>query len=71
MSRKCDILNKGPQYGNSRSKSLNARRKKWNANLQPIKVTINGKEQKLMLSTKMIKTIKNKGQENIALVSYK
>ncbi|BDV03721.1 MAG: hypothetical protein HPPSJP_4420 [Candidatus Hepatoplasma scabrum] len=71
MSRKCDILNKGPQYGNSRSKSLNASKKKWDVNLQSIKVAINGKEQKLMLSTKMIRTLKNKSKENIILINSK
>lgn len=65
MSRKCDISNKGPQYGNSRSKSLNARRKKWDVNLQKTTIIINGKKEKLMLSAKTIKTLKNsnKGQE--------
>ena len=62
MSRKCAVTGKGPQSGNSRSKALNANRKKWNVNLQPVTVTVNGKKQKVMMSAKAIRTMKNKGK---------
>ncbi len=62
MSRKCDVTGKGPQSGNSRSKALNANRKKWNVNLQPVTITVNGKKQKVMMSAKAIRTMKNKGK---------
>ena len=62
MSRKCKVTGKGPQSGNTRSKALNANRRKWNVNLQPVTITINGKKQKVMMSAKAIRTMKNKGK---------
>ena len=61
-SRKCEFTNKGPQSGNTRSKALNATRRKWNVNLQPYTIEVDGKKQKVMMSTKAIRTYKNKGK---------
>lgn len=61
MARKDNLTGKGPQYGNTRSKALNANRRRWNVNLQSKSVEINGQIQQVMISTKTIRTIKNKG----------
>ena len=41
MSRVCAITGKGAMTGNKRSHAMNATRRKWNVNLQ--KVKINGR----------------------------
>lgn len=58
MSRVCPVTGKSPLSGNARSHSLRATRRRWNVNLQPVKVVIDGRVQKVMLSTKAIKTLR-------------
>ena len=58
MSRVCPLTGKSPLSGNARSHSLRATRRRWNVNLQPVKLVINGRVQKVMLSTKAIKTLR-------------
>ncbi len=62
MSRKCAVTGKSAQSGNTRSKALNATKRKWNVNLQPVTVMLDGKSQKVMMSTSAIRTMKNKGK---------
>ena len=62
MSRKDALTGKGPQAGNNRSKALNATKRIWNVNLQPITVEINGKKTKIRVSAKTLRTLKNKGK---------
>ncbi len=62
MSRKCEVTNRGPQSGNTRSKALNANKRKWNLNLQPFIIEQDGKKEKVYMSTKAIRTYKNKGK---------
>lgn len=55
---KCEICGKGPQFGNYRSFSMKATRRKFNPNLQRIKVKGKGGETKrIMACTKCIKTM--------------
>lgn len=58
MSRVCPLTGKKPLSGNKRSHSLRATRRKWNVNLQPVKVEIDGRVCRVMLSTKAIKTLR-------------
>ena len=62
MSRRDRITGKGPQFGNKRSKALNATKRKWNVNLQTVTIMIDGKPKKVKLSASTIKTLKNKGK---------
>ena len=62
MSRKCEITGKGPQSGNNRSKALNATKRKWNVNLQPYTIEVDGKKERVFISAKAIRTYKNKGK---------
>lgn len=62
MSRKDALTGKGPQSGNNRSKALNATKRKWNVNLQPMTIEINGKKKRIMVSAKTMRTLKNKGK---------
>ena len=58
MSRVCPLTGKKPTSGNNRSHSLRATRRRWNVNLQPVKVEIDGRVCRVMLSTKAIKTLR-------------
>ncbi|MFV0381298.1 MAG: 50S ribosomal protein L28 [Breznakia sp.] len=60
MSKVCAITGKGPMSGNKRSHSLRATRRKWNVNLQTVKVLVDGKPQKIRVSARALKTLKNK-----------
>ncbi|OCN03768.1 50S ribosomal protein L28 [Erysipelotrichaceae bacterium MTC7] len=60
MSRKCAITGKGPLSGNKRSHSLRATRRKWNVNLQTVKVMVDGKPKKIKVSARALKTLKAK-----------
>lgn len=62
MSRRDEVTCRKPMSGNNRSKALNATKRKWNLNLQPVTVIIDGKKQKIMMSTKTIRTMKKKGK---------
>ena len=56
MARVCPVTGKGPKSGNARSHSLRATRRRWNVNLQPVKVNINGRVVTMKLSARAIKT---------------
>ena len=57
MSRVCPVTGKGPISGNNRSHSLRATRRKWNTNLQYYTVEVDGKKQRVRMSTRAYKTI--------------
>ena len=42
MSRKCEICGKGQVSGNNVSHSIRRTRRKWDANIQSVKVSENG-----------------------------
>lgn len=63
MSRFCPLTGKGPLSGNARSHSLRATRRRWNVNLQPVKVEIDGRVVTLKLSARAIKTLR-KAEKN-------
>ena len=65
MARVCPVTGKGPLSGNKRSHSLIATRRRWNVNLQPVKVNINGRVVTMKLSTRAIKTL-NKSSKKAA-----
>lgn len=60
MSKVCAITGKGPLSGNKRSHSMRATRRKWNVNLQKVKVMVDGKPQTLRISARALKTLKSK-----------
>jgi large subunit ribosomal protein L28 len=47
MAQRCEICNKGPIYGNRVSHAHNLTRRRWNPNLQRVRV-IDGKTHKRM-----------------------
>ena len=62
MSRKCPVTGKTPMSGNNRSHSLRATRRKWNVNLQNATIMVDGKPQKVRVSARALRTLKNQGK---------
>lgn len=58
MSRTCAITGKKALSGNNRSHSLRATRRKWNVNLQKVKVLVDGKPQTVKVSARALRTLK-------------
>jgi len=56
MSRVCPKTGKGPISGNNRSHSLRATRRRWNVNLQTHTIIVDGKPQRVRMSTRAFKT---------------
>ncbi|MGN1295314.1 MAG: 50S ribosomal protein L28 [Bacilli bacterium] len=63
MARVCPVTGKGPISGNNRSHSLIATRRRWNVNLQPVKVNINGRVVTMKLSARAIKTLNKQSKK--------
>jgi large subunit ribosomal protein L28 len=62
MSKVCEISGKGPLYGNKRSHSLHATRRRWNVNLQTVKVMVDGTPKKIRISARELRTLKAQGK---------
>ncbi len=58
MSRVCAVSGKRAMTGNRRSHSLRATRRKWNVNLQKVTVLVDGKPQRIRISTRELKKLK-------------
>ncbi len=56
MSRKCEVCGKGQVSGNNVSHSVRHTRRKWNANIQTVKIEEDGKVRKAKVCTKCIKS---------------
>lgn len=55
MSKKCEICGKGQVTGNNVSHSNRHTKRKWNANIQTVRVEDNGKVRKANVCTRCIK----------------
>jgi len=60
MAKVCPVTGKKALSGNRRSHSLRATRRKWNVNLQKATIMVDGKPQKVRISTRALKTLKAK-----------
>jgi large subunit ribosomal protein L28 len=58
MSRKCEICGKGQVSGNSVSHSNRHTRRKWNANIQTVRVLENGSVRRANVCTRCIRSNK-------------
>jgi large subunit ribosomal protein L28 len=56
MARKCEVCGKGQSSGNNVSHSMRHTRRKWNANIQSVKINDNGKIRRANVCTKCIKS---------------
>ena len=55
MARKCEVCGKGQVSGNKVSHSMIHTRRKWNANIQTVRVDDNGKVRKANVCTRCIR----------------
>ncbi len=62
MAKACAITGKKRMTGNKRSHSLRASRRTWKANLQKVTLIIDGKKERVYLSTRALRTLKSKQQ---------
>ena len=58
MSRKCEICGKGQVSGNNVSHSNRHTKRKWNANIQPVRIEENGRVRKANVCTSCIRSNK-------------
>ncbi len=58
MARVCAISGKRALSGNRRSHSLRATRRKWNVNLQKVKIIIDGKPVRVRVSARELRNLK-------------
>lgn len=57
MAQRCDICGKGPQFGNNVSHANNKTRRRFNPNLQPVRVQLpGGSNGRMKVCTKCIKS---------------
>lgn len=61
MSKVCAVSGRGPLYGNKRSHSMRASRRKWDVNLQKVRIVVNGKPQTIRVSARALRTLKKQG----------
>lgn len=63
MSRKCPITGKSPMYGNNVSHSMRHTRRRWDVNLQTTTIVIDGKKQKIRVSTSALRTMRKNAKK--------
>jgi len=60
MARQCVITGRKTGSGNKRSHALNSNRRKWKANLQKVRIMVDGKPQRVYVSARALKSGKIK-----------
>lgn len=58
MARVCHSCGKGPAFGNNRSHSLVATRRRFNANLQKVRIVESGVKKRVNVCTRCLKANK-------------
>jgi large subunit ribosomal protein L28 len=53
---KCDVCGKGPQFGNNVSHSMRHTKRRWNPNVQHMRLMKDGVEKRLYICAKCLKT---------------
>lgn len=56
MSRRCDVCGKGPAFGNNISHAHNVTARRWNPNIQKIRVIVKGTHMRLNVCTRCIRS---------------
>jgi large subunit ribosomal protein L28 len=60
LARKCVVTGRKTSSGNHRSHAMNANKRKWKANVQKVRVIIDGKPQRVYVSARALKSGKIK-----------
>lgn len=58
---RCQICGKGPQFGHNVSHSMRHTKRRWNPNIQHMRLKVDGREQRLYVCAKCIKTMQKAG----------
>ena len=56
MPRKCVITGKKTTTGNARSHAMNANKRTWGANLQKVRILVDGKPKRVWVSTRALRS---------------
>lgn len=56
MAQRCEICGKGPQFGNRISHAHNLTRRRWNANLRRVRVSIGGVRKRMRVCAACIRS---------------
>jgi large subunit ribosomal protein L28 len=56
MARRCEVCGKGPQFGNSISHAHNVTKRRWNPNLQRVRVLVNGAVKRMKVCTRCLRS---------------
>ncbi|MBI3599787.1 MAG: 50S ribosomal protein L28 [Nitrospinae bacterium] len=56
MSKRCDICGKEPAFGNNVSHAHNVTARRWNPNIQKVRVIVDGSHKRLNVCTRCIKS---------------
>lgn len=56
MARKCVVTGRSTRTGNQRSHALNSNRRTWKANLQKVRILVDGKPKRVYVSARALKS---------------
>ena len=56
MAKRCEICGKGPVFGSRISHAHNVTNRRWNPNLQRVRVVVAGKVKKMYVCTRCLKS---------------
>lgn len=56
MARKCYITGKQARSGNKRSHALNKTKRRWGANVQKVRILVDGKPKRVYVSARALKS---------------
>ena len=56
MARVCYVTGRRTNSGNSRSHAMNSSKRTWKANVQKVKIMVNGKVKKVYVSARALKS---------------
>ena len=56
LGKQCFVTGRKASTGNHRSHALNANKRRWNANLQKVRILVDGKPKKVWVSARALKS---------------
>ncbi len=56
MARKCVITGRKTSTGNQRSHAMNSNRRNWKANVQKVRIMVDGKPKRVYVSARALKS---------------
>nr|WP_289037316.1 50S ribosomal protein L28 [uncultured Allobacillus sp.] len=56
MARKCQVTGRKTSTGNKRSHAMNANKRSWKANVQKVRIMVDGKPKRVYVSARALKS---------------